>query len=82
MSVIPVNCLDLKDSDIYNILGNILYEFPIKEIDVNFPLWINSLPLEHWLRAKITDSVKDSCQKINKIRDINQFKNSIFCLSE
>ncbi|MBQ6816285.1 MAG: stage IV sporulation protein A [Clostridia bacterium] len=77
VSVIPVNCLDLKDSDIYNILGNILYEFPIKEIDVNFPLWINSLPLEHWLRAKITDSVKDSCQKINKIRDINQFKNSI-----
>ncbi len=77
VSVIPVNCLDLTDGDIYNILGNILYEFPIKEIDVNFPLWINSLPLEHWLRAKITDSVKDSCQKINKIRDINQFKNSI-----
>ena len=75
--VIAVNCLDLTEGDIKNILAQILYEFPIKEIKVNFPLWINSLPLEHWLRADIVDSVKNSCNGLTRIRDISLFKDAV-----
>ncbi len=75
--VMPLNCLELTESDIKHILGKILYEFPIKEINVNFPLWINSLPLSHWLRSNLTDSVKKSCEGLSHIRDINNFENNI-----
>lgn len=73
VSVLPVNCLELTEDDIKGILSKILYEFPVKEIDVGFPMWINSLPIDHWLRAKITDSIKNSCENISKISDVDCF---------
>ena len=70
--VIPVNCLDLTQSDIKQILSRILYEFPIKEINVNFPKWINSLPINHWLRGDMIKALK-SAEGIRHVRDINMF---------
>lgn len=74
VAVIPVNCLELSEEDIKDILGKILYEFPIKEIDIGFPMWINSLPLNHWLRSKITETVKNSCDNVSRICDVSCFK--------
>ena len=70
--VMPINCLDLNQNDIKQILGKILYEFPVKEINVNFPKWINTLPLNHWLRSDIVSSLK-AADGIRHIRDINLF---------
>ena len=70
--VIPINCLDLNENDIKQILSKILYEFPVKEINVNFPKWINSLPINHWLRSDLITSLK-SAEGIQHVRDINFF---------
>lgn len=70
--VMPINCLDLNQNDIKQILAKILYEFPVKEINVNFPKWINTLPLNHWLRSDIVSSLK-AADGIRHIRDINLF---------
>lgn len=77
VSVLPVNCLELTEENIKDILGDILYEFPIKEIDIGFPMWINSLPIDHWLRSKITDTVRNSCGCVNKICHVTDFKNML-----
>ena len=74
--VLAVNCLDLTQSDIKQILSRILYEFPVKEINVNFPKWINTLPLNHWLRCELIKALK-SADNIYHIRDINVFSESI-----
>ena len=73
VSVLPLNCLALSVDDIKEILSKILYEFPIKEINLGFPLWINSLPVDHWLRSSLTDFVKNSTEGIAKIRDVSDF---------
>ncbi len=75
--VIPVNCLDLNDEDIRQILSQVLYEFPVKEIDIGLPMWINSLPINHWLRSQLTDAVRNSCDDVCHIRDISRFGNTI-----
>ena len=72
--VIPVNCLELTEEDIKQILSRILFEFPIKEINVCFPKWINSLPLDHWLRNNLIDSIKSSAEGVRHIRDISRFE--------
>lgn len=77
----PVNCLELSEDDIKNILSKILFEFPIKEICVCFPRWINSLPLEHWLRADLTENIKKSASGLRHIRDIDCFGKT-FCDSQ
>lgn len=76
VSVMPINCLDLTQGDIKQILSRILYEFPIKEISVNFAKWINALPVNHWLRADIIKVLK-SAERIRHIRDINLFSECI-----
>ena len=72
--VIPVNCLELENEDIKAILARILYEFPIKEINLCFPRWINSLPLEHWLRAELISTIKKCADGLSHIRDVISFE--------
>jgi len=74
--VMPINCLDLNEEDIKHVLSRILYEFPIKELSICFPRWINTLPLEHWLRAGLTDTIKKSACTLKHIRDISCFESA------
>lgn len=74
VSVLPINCLDLKEADIRMILSRVLYEFPVHEINVHFPRWINSLGVNHWLRAELTEIIRDAAYDIKHIRDIKKFE--------
>lgn len=75
--VIPVNCLDLNETDIKQVLSKILYEFPVKEINIAYPTWINSLELNHWLRKDIIECVRNSLGKISRIRDISHLEKAL-----
>ena len=74
VSVHACNCLELDDENIKKILSQILFEFPVKEIGICFPRWINSLPIEHWLRADLSAEIKKSACDIKHIRDIECFE--------
>ena len=76
VAVIPVNCLELNENDIKDILSKILFEFPVKEINISFPKWINSLPLTHWLRENLLNGIKTAAEGIKRIKDVNKFTNS------
>ena len=73
--VIAVNCLDLNEEKISEIISEVLYEFPVKEIAVNYPCWINSLPVEHWLRSDIISSIKEFCKGVTIIKDVKHLGN-------
>ncbi len=76
VTVLPINCLDLGENDIKNIISRILFEFPVNEINFNFPLWINSLPIDHWLRSELLEAIKNSVCNVKHIRDIKSFENA------
>ena len=68
--VIAVNCLDIDEEKISEILSEILQQFPIKEILFDYPAWINKLPTEHWLRGDIISAIKENGKNITTVRDI------------
>lgn len=68
--VIPVNCLEMDESQIRDILGAVLYRFPVREISVEFPSWVMSLPVEHWLRASLVQSVKTASLSVKCVSDV------------
>ncbi|MBR6902423.1 MAG: stage IV sporulation protein A [Clostridia bacterium] len=72
--VIAVSCLDLDDESIRKILSQILYEFPVKELNIDFPRWINTLPTNHWLRDRLINDIKIGINGISHIRDVNMFE--------
>ena len=68
--VLPVNCLELTETDIKEILTQVLFEFPIREIAVDFPSWLVSLPADHWLRNAAYAAVNTAAQEMNLVRDV------------
>ncbi len=75
--VMPVNCLELDENDIKTILKKILYQFPVKEVCIELPSWINALPLDHWLRSSLNDTVKTAFEGISKIKDLFVLENAL-----
>ena len=67
--VLAMSCLDLGREDIVRVLTEVLYQFPVREIAVQMPRWILSLPADHWLRRSLFDSVTESAKDITHIRD-------------
>ena len=65
-----VNCLELDAEDIRHILEMILSEFPISEISIDLPEWIDSLKDGHALNDRIRETVCDLAAKIGKVSDV------------
>ncbi|HHX23448.1 MAG: stage IV sporulation protein A [Tepidanaerobacteraceae bacterium] len=70
--VLPLNCQEIQTEDIYNILEEVLYEFPIMEINIQMPKWIQALEKEHWLRKQFEEAVKDTVKDIKRLRDMEK----------
>ncbi len=78
---VPVQLMDvinMREEDIMTVFERVLKEFPIKEINVDMPEWIEKLEVSHWLKVNFINLVKDMCVKISKVRDVrsavNQFQ--------
>lgn len=70
--VIIKDCKNISQEDIEDILEEILYQFPVCEIDINIPKWLEVMPKNHWLKESIINSVREMGQKIRSIRDISK----------
>jgi len=75
--VLPINCLELEEGEIRNILSKILFEFPVKSIKVEMPRWISNLEKNHWLRSAVYGTLQESASKISRIREINSIVDDI-----
>jgi len=75
--VIPVNCLTLDETDIRGILTQILFAFPIKEINIEMPKWITCLEKGHWLKNEIFSSIKSAADGIQLVREVKWCSDTI-----
>ena len=58
--VLPINVEQMQERDMYNILKEALYEFPVVEVKVNIPDWISILNPSHYLKKAYVDKIKES----------------------
>ena len=88
VTVMPVNCNQLKKDDISRIMSAVLNEFPISEMMFMMPGWVEMLSLEHSLKDSLVRLAKSILAKgrymkdvdeadINKLSEENEFVNSI-----
>ncbi len=79
VSVMPLDCAKMNIEQIYSVLEEVLYEFPVQEVNIRLPLWIEELEEEFWLRQDMEDAIREILSGIKKVRDI---ENAIGKLSE
>lgn len=70
---IPVNCLEMGENEISEIISGLLFEFPIKEVQIDFPRWISSLEKDHEIRKKLYSAIESSATCLSKMRDGKEF---------
>lgn len=82
VSVLPINCDQLKKEDINHILEQVLLEFPIKEIDFCAPKWVEILSSEHWLKKSLCTTALDILDSFTYMKDTRESMNDITELKE
>jgi stage IV sporulation protein A len=70
--VLALDVLNLTEEDINNILETVLFEFPLTEIYIDVPKWVQSLEDDHWLVKHILDSVRTSIDDVFRVRDVDR----------
>lgn len=73
-NIIPVNCAQMKKEDIDMILENILYEFPVSEMDFYMPKWIEMLDDNSEIKKEMIDKIRNIMDKYDSIRDVQEQK--------
>ncbi len=67
----PISVIDMNEKEIYNILKEALYEFPVLSVNVNMPDWIACLSHKHPLKKEYIDKIKESVTSVDKVRDVD-----------
>lgn len=70
--VMTVNCAELDAGDINRIINKILREFPLSEIEIKIPKWLNRLGEEHEIIKSVYDVVSSAVRDAQCIRDIDK----------
>ncbi len=78
VEAVAVNCAQLESDDITKIMERVLFEFPLKEIAIKVPDWVDVLNNTHWLKKQVYDGILSSISDVYKISD---YKNVLSSLS-
>ena len=74
---VAVNCLELDEDTVSDILKGLLYEFPIREMRLFLPSWVDALPLDHPIKSDLFNVVRQEAAKLRHIREAEGFVASL-----
>ena len=69
VNCVPVNCLELSEEDVTRLLKAVLYEFPMQELDLFLPAWVDALPGDHPIKAAVYTAIRQETAGLRHIRE-------------
>ncbi len=73
--VLSMSIETMNEHDVYNVLRESLYEFPVLEVNVNLPSWVMVLHNDHWLKLNYQEAIQTTVRNIKRLRDVNTIVN-------
>ncbi|MEB3102815.1 stage IV sporulation protein A [Ferviditalea candida] len=70
--VMAASVANMGEADFMRVLKEVLYEFPVHEVNVNLPSWVMVLNERHWLRSSFEISVRETVKEIRRLRDVDR----------
>ena len=70
--VMPMSCMDLTETDIRQLMKELLYQFPVKEVAFFMPKWVNSLAAGHWLKEELFAGIRTAARHLKSIAGMEQ----------
>lgn len=70
VTCLAVSCLELDQQAVTEIIQAVLYEFPLEELQLFLPDWVETLPAEHPIRTALFQAIRAQAGKLVRIRDV------------
>ena len=64
-----INCEQLREEDIHQIMERVLFAFPISEVRFFVPQWTEMLPRDHKIKESLLSYVREVMEGMQEIRD-------------
>lgn len=71
------NCMTLDRDDVTGIIKSVLYEFPLYEVGVYLPAWVNALPMDHSIKSELFTTIRKCLTPAYRIKDMDSAVASI-----
>ena len=65
-----MNCLELGEQEITELLQGLLYEFPLRELDLFLPAWVEALPPDHPIKTGVYQAVRREAADLAHVRQL------------
>lgn len=65
---VPINCEQMDPKDIHEIMKQVLYEFPVTEVEFYIPKWVEMLSREHRIKKDLLEQVRRFMSGIDDVR--------------
>ena len=69
VAAMAVNCEQLREEDIHNIMERVLFEFPVSEVQFYIPKWVEMLSREHKIKIEILKHIRGILDEFREIKD-------------
>ncbi len=70
VTCLAVNCLTLNEDTVTEIIRGVLYEFPMKQLDLFLPAWVDALPIDHPVKNELYTAVRHEINGMCRLRDV------------
>lgn len=72
VACLATNCMDLDEDDVTRIIKGVLFEFPVSQLGIQIPTWVEPLPYAHPIKTELYSCFLASAGELRRIRDIDE----------
>jgi len=77
VTCLPVNVTRLSENEIAEIIKGVLFEFPLSELGLFLPSWVEALDNTHPIKTTVFAAMLEAAESLVKIRDVQPSLNSM-----
>ena len=70
VTCLAVNCLELSEEAVREIIRGVLLEFPLRELGLFLPAWVDALPYDHPIKEGLYTAIRESGASLKRVRDV------------
>lgn len=69
VTCLAINCLTLDEDAVTEIIRGVLHEFPMKQVELFLPTWVDVLPFEHPIKSSLYAVIREESADMQRLRD-------------
>ena len=73
VSCLCANCLEIEQAQLEQLMQELLYEFPLTELAIYLPPWVDALPSDHPIKSGLYQTISRQAMDLQHIRQLESY---------